>query len=61
MAAGGNKTYCADHFTIYTDIEQSYHIPETYIMLCVSYTTIKNEFLYYYHMPIIGLILITYK
>ena len=32
-----NKTYCADHFTIYKNTESSHCTPETNIMLYVNY------------------------
>ena len=36
-----NYTYCGGHFTIYTNIKSLYYIPETKILLYISYTS-KN-------------------
>ena len=36
-----NWTYYGDHFAVYTDIKSLYYIPETKILLYISYTS-KN-------------------
>ena len=37
-----NWTYCGAHFTVYTNIKSPSCIPETNVMLYVSYTSIKE-------------------
>ena len=40
-----NETYCANHFTIYTNIESLCYIPDTNIMLDVNlYLNKKADF-----------------
>ena len=42
-------TYCGDHFSVYTNIEWLCFMPETNILLYVSYTSIfKNIKLKYF-------------
>ena len=35
-------TYCGDHFTVYTNIEPLCCTPETNVILCINYTSIKK-------------------